>query len=59
MAKQYLLGYDIGTNGGKGVIIDTDGNVIASQVTEHDVSIPKPAWAEQDAEKLYWANSQK
>ena len=39
MAKQYLLGYDIGTNGGKGVIIDTNGNVIASQVTEHDLSL--------------------
>jgi len=54
MAGRYLLGYDIGTMGSKGVIIDVEGNVLASKTMEHGVSVPRPAWAEQDAEALYW-----
>jgi xylulokinase len=54
MGGNYLLGFDIGTNGSKGVLIDLEGNVLGSRTTEHGVSVPRPAWAEQDAEKLYW-----
>ena len=54
MGKQYLLGYDIGTSGSKGVVIDFDGHVIAHASREHGIEIPRPAWAEQDADKLYW-----
>ncbi|HHW92089.1 MAG TPA: FGGY-family carbohydrate kinase [Firmicutes bacterium] len=54
MPGRYLLGYDIGTMGSKGVIIDQDGTVLASKTMEHGVSVPRPAWAEQDAEEIYW-----
>lgn len=54
MAGKYLMGYDVGTTGSKGVIIDQDGTVLASKVMEHGVSVPRPAWAEQDAEEIYW-----
>ena len=49
MPGRYLLGYVIGTMGSKGVIIDQDGTVLASKTMEHGVSVPRPAWAEQDA----------
>ncbi len=58
MEKKYLLGYDIGTSGSKGVIIDLAGSVIASASLEHDVEIPRPAWAEQNADILYWGEFQ-
>ncbi|NLT16287.1 MAG: FGGY-family carbohydrate kinase [Clostridiales bacterium] len=59
MADRYLLGYDIGTMGSKGVIIDEGGRVLASKTMEHGVSVPRPAWAEQDAEELYWGEFKK
>lgn len=40
MAGKYLMGYDVGTTGSKGVIIDQDGTVLASKVMEHGVSVP-------------------
>jgi len=58
MEKKYLLGYDIGTSGSKGVIIDLAGNVLASGSMEHNVEIPRPAWAEQNAETIYWGEFQ-
>ncbi|MGI6191950.1 MAG: FGGY-family carbohydrate kinase [Christensenellales bacterium] len=58
MEKKYLLGYDIGTSGSKGVIIDLAGNILATSSTEHDVEIPRPAWAEQNADLLYWGEFQ-
>ena len=55
MQKKYLLGYDVGTSGSSGVIINISGKVIASASSTHDVDYPKPGWAEQDADSVYWA----
>lgn len=43
----YLLGTDIGTSGTKTILMDTEGNLIASSLAEYDVLTPKPLWAEQ------------
>jgi xylulokinase len=55
MPKKYLLGVDIGTNSCKGVIVEaSSGNVLGSHVVEHSISMPKPGWAEHDANKIWW-----
>jgi xylulokinase len=55
MPKQYLLGVDVGTYSSKGVLVDADtGEVFASHVIEHGLSMPKPGWVEHDADKIWW-----
>jgi len=44
----YLLGIDVGTTGSKALLINTDGVVKASAVTEYTTSMPQPLWAEQN-----------
>ena len=56
MSTSYLLGIDIGTSGSKGVIISTDGEIKAAELIEHGISIPKPGWAEHDAEEIWWGD---
>lgn len=51
-----LLGIDVGTFSSKGVLVETNGNVLKSFITEHKMEIPHPGWAEQDAEKVWWAD---
>lgn len=54
--SELLLGIDVGTYSSKGVLVSPDGRVLKSQVAEHDLSIPHPGWAEQDADKVWWAD---
>lgn len=54
MTGEYLLGVDIGTYSSKGVLVATGGEVIASHVIAHDMSMPKPGYFEQDADKVWW-----
>ncbi|TFV59443.1 sugar kinase [Mycobacterium sp. PS03-16] len=49
-----LLGIDIGTGSTKGVLVDASGSVIASETIAHAMSLPRPGWAEADAEALWW-----
>ncbi|BBY16153.1 FGGY-family carbohydrate kinase [Mycolicibacterium litorale] len=49
-----LLGIDIGTGSTKGVLVDAHGAVIASETIAHSMSLPRPGWAEADAEALWW-----
>ncbi|MBB2772019.1 MULTISPECIES: FGGY-family carbohydrate kinase [Mycolicibacterium] len=49
-----LLGIDIGTGSTKGVLVDLSGAVIASETIAHAMSLPRPGWAEADAENLWW-----
>ena len=49
-----LLGIDVGTSSSKGVLTDTEGNVLASHTVAHDVDMPRPGWAEQDADGVWW-----
>jgi xylulokinase len=51
-----LLGIDVGTYSSKGVLVEPDGNVLRSYVTEHGMEVPHPGWAEQDADKIWWTD---
>ena len=43
------LGIDVGTGGTRALVIDTQGNVVASASAEHQhFASPRPGWAEQD-----------
>lgn len=51
---ELLLGVDVGTYSTKGVLVTAGGEVLASHVIEHTISIPRPGWAEQDADLIWW-----
>lgn len=52
--SELLLRVDIGTSSSKGVLADPDGEVIATAVRPHGLSLPRPGWAEHDAERIWW-----
>ncbi len=54
MITGYLLGVDIGTYSSKGVLVTTDGHVIASHTIPHSMAMPKPGHFEQDADQVWW-----
>jgi len=54
MKSEYLLGVDIGTYSSKGVLVDKDGEVVASHVVQHGMAMPKPGYFEQDADGVWW-----
>jgi xylulokinase len=54
MAAELLLGVDIGTYSSKGVLVTPSGEVLASATVEHEMSIPRPGWAEHDADAIWW-----
>ena len=47
---QLLLGIDIGTYSSKGVLCSPDGTILAEARADHEMSIPKPGYAEHDAD---------
>ncbi len=49
-----LVGVDIGTQGVKGVAVDSQGNVLASAGLARGPRHPRPGWAEMDAELDWW-----
>lgn len=54
MTDKFLLGVDIGTYSSKGVLVQEDGNVVASHSTPHTMDMPKPGFFEHDADKVWW-----
>lgn len=44
----YLLGLDISTTGAKAILIDEQGQVVATHTTPQPISTPKPLWSEQN-----------
>ncbi|CAN5550685.1 xylulokinase [soil metagenome] len=50
----HLLGIDIGTSGTKTLICNDRGKVLATAMTEHAISSPKPGWSEQNPQD-WWA----
>lgn len=52
-----LLGIDIGTYSSKGALIAPDGRVLKTRVVEHSMDVPRPGWAEQDADAVWWADT--
>ena len=51
-----LLGIDVGTYSSKGVLVDFAGRLQKTAVVEHEMSIPHPGWAEQDADQIWWGD---
>ena len=50
------LGIDIGTSSSKGVLVDSAGLIIHRAQVVHAMSLPRPGWAEHDAEAVWWAD---
>ena len=53
---ELLLGIDIGTYSSKGILVNPSGEVLKSCVVDHEMDIPRPGWAEQDAERVWWGD---
>ena len=51
---RFLIGVDVGTQGSKGALISEQGQVFATSSIEHELSIPRPGWAEHDADRVWW-----
>lgn len=51
-----LLGVDIGTSSSKGVLVRPDGTIVATAQRPHELSLPRPGWAEHDGETVWWAD---
>ena len=49
-----LLGIDIGTSSSKGALTDLRGRIVAEHVVAHGFDMPRPGWAEQDADTVWW-----
>jgi xylulokinase len=50
-----VCGLDIGTSSSKAVLVDLDGEVVASAAVEHRTEIPRPGFFEHDPERTWWA----
>ncbi|MCM3703982.1 FGGY-family carbohydrate kinase [Paenibacillus macerans] len=49
-----LLGVDIGTYSVKAVAVNAQGDLLDTAALQHDVSFPRPGYAEQDPESVWW-----
>ena len=45
-----LVGLDIGTSGAKALVLSEEGELVGRAEEEYELSIPRPGWAEQDAD---------
>jgi xylulokinase len=55
---ELVLGIDIGTASSKGLLARPDGTIVAVSQRPHPLSLPRPGWAEHDAEDVWWADFQ-
>jgi xylulokinase len=53
---ELLLGIDVGTASTKAVLATPSGTVVASATRVHRTSLPRPGWAEHDAEAVWWGD---
>ncbi len=51
---RYVLGIDIGSYSSKGVLLDSDGRILATVQRKHQMGIPGPGRAEHDAQSDWW-----
>lgn len=51
-----LMGIDLGTASSKGVLTNADGEILATATRPrpHSMSMPRPGWAEVDAQTVWW-----
>ncbi|HVO70324.1 MAG TPA: FGGY-family carbohydrate kinase, partial [Aggregatilineaceae bacterium] len=54
MPENYLIGVDIGTYSSKGVLVKTDGTLVASSTLPHGMDMPRPGFFEHDADAVWW-----
>ena len=52
----FVIGVDIGTGSTKAVLTRPDGTVHAVARRDHAPSLPRPGWAEMDAERDWWGD---
>jgi len=52
--RELLLGIDIGTSSTKALLARPDGTVVGTARRAHRIDRPRPGWAEQDAEAVWW-----
>lgn len=52
-SESYFLGIDCSTTATKAVLIDQQGQAVATASSSYGLSTPRPLWAEQDPE-LWW-----
>lgn len=50
-----VLAIDIGTQSSRAAILDPEGGLLASASRSHDLSVPRPGWAEQNPEAWWQA----
>ncbi len=50
-----FLGIDLGTGSSKAVLTSPEGSIVGTATITHQVSLPRPGWAEFDAENTWWA----
>lgn len=54
MPQETVIGVDIGTSATKAVLATLDGTIVARARRAHELSLPRPGWAEHDAEHVWW-----
>jgi xylulokinase len=52
--SEILLGVDIGTSSSKGLLATAEGIIVATTERPHELAMPRPGWAEHDAETVWW-----
>jgi xylulokinase len=55
---EVVIGVDIGTSSTKGVLVTPTGQVLGTTQCPHKMSLPRPGWAEVDAERVWWGEVQ-
>ena len=53
----HTLGIDIGTFESKGVLVDSDGKIVATATRPHEMIVPQPGWAEHRADEDWWGDT--
>ena len=46
--SRFVIGCDVGSQGTNAALYRDDGTLVASRYEDHDLSFPRPGWAEQD-----------
>lgn len=54
---ELLLGIDVGTYSSKGLLVTPAGEVLRTAAVPHTASFPRPGWAEQDADSVWWSDT--
>src|SRR5690625_2850695 len=52
--RDLLLGIDIGTGSTKAVLATAEGAIVRTASRSHQMSLPRPGWAEMDPDAVWW-----